>query len=167
VAGRPDEANDQSLQHFLSNSPRDPTPVRRQSARRMRNVIRPTAWVIDDTGFVKDGRTSPRVARQYTGTAGKVTNCQVATTPHLTTDQESRPIDRRPSMPESRDPTTGRAAPDTDRRRRAAGIPEHEHHRPKWTPAPERVDETLSRGTPAPPVPAADTGHGDNPTFRH
>jgi SRSO17 transposase len=36
------------------------------------------AWAIDDTGLLKCGIASPCVARQYTGTAGKVTNCQVA-----------------------------------------------------------------------------------------
>ena len=33
--------------------------------------------VIDETGFLKQGRGSCGVARQYTGSAGKVTNCQV------------------------------------------------------------------------------------------
>jgi SRSO17 transposase len=92
MATRLDEPNDQSLQHFLANTPWDPVPVRRLLARRMDKVIKPSAWVVDDTGFVKDGRMSPCVARQYTGTAGKITNCQVATTLHMATDQESRPL---------------------------------------------------------------------------
>src|SRR4051795_8137837 len=33
--------------------------------------------VLDETGFLKQGRSSCGVARQYTGSAGKVTNCQV------------------------------------------------------------------------------------------
>src|SRR4051794_26261789 len=33
--------------------------------------------VIDETGFLKQGEASRGVARQYTGSAGKVTNCQV------------------------------------------------------------------------------------------
>jgi SRSO17 transposase len=83
MAARLDEVNEQSLQHFLANTPWDPVPVRAKLARRMQQVIDPSAWVFDDTGFVKDGRMSPCVARQYTGTAGKITNCQVATTLHL------------------------------------------------------------------------------------
>jgi SRSO17 transposase len=33
--------------------------------------------IADETGFLKSGRSSAGVQRQYTGTAGKITNCQV------------------------------------------------------------------------------------------
>jgi SRSO17 transposase len=33
--------------------------------------------VIDETGFLKQGTSSCGVARQYTGSAGKITNCQI------------------------------------------------------------------------------------------
>src|SRR3954465_2173567 len=33
--------------------------------------------VLDETGFLKQGRASCGVARQYTGSAGKITNCQI------------------------------------------------------------------------------------------
>src|SRR6201997_4697828 len=33
--------------------------------------------VIDETGFLKQGKSSCGVARQYTGSAGKITNCQI------------------------------------------------------------------------------------------
>ena len=35
------------------------------------------ALVIDETGFLKQGKASCGVARQYTGSAGKITNCQI------------------------------------------------------------------------------------------
>jgi SRSO17 transposase len=167
MAERLDEANEQSLQHFLANTPWDPVPVRQQLARRMHKVIDPSAWVFDDTGFVKDGRMSPCVARQYTGTAGKITNCQVATTLHLATDQESCPINWRLFIPESWDPASSKASADVAQRRAAAGIPNDEHHRPKWQLALECVDEALSWGLPPPPVAVADSGYGDSAEFRH
>src|SRR6202050_3567109 len=33
--------------------------------------------VVDETGFLKQGKASCGVARQYTGSAGKITNCQI------------------------------------------------------------------------------------------
>jgi SRSO17 transposase len=167
MAQRLDEANEQSLQHFLANTPWDPVPVRRRLARRMQQVIDPSAWVFDDTGFVKDGRMSPCVARQYTGTVGKITNCQVATTLHLATDQASCPIDWRLFMPESWDPSSDKASADVTARRMAAGIPDDERHRPKWRLALECVDQALSWGLPIPPVAVADSGYGDAAEFRH
>jgi SRSO17 transposase len=167
MAERLDEANEQSLQHFLANTPWDPVPVRRALARRMQRVIDPSAWVFDDTGFVKDGRMSPCVARQYTGTDGKDTNCQVATTLHLATDQASCPINWRLFMPESWDPASGKASADVTRRRAVAAIPAQEHHRPKWQLALECLDEALSWGLAAPPVAVADAGYGDAAEFRH
>lgn len=167
MAARLNEANDQSLQHFLANTPWDPVPVRARLARRMHKAINPTGWVVDDTGFCKDGRLSPCVARQYTGTAGKITNCQVATTLHLASDQASVPIDWRLFMPESWDPDSDKASTDVHQRRAAAGIPDDEHHRAKWQLALECVDEALAWQVPAPPVLAADAGYGDAAAFRH
>ena len=45
--------------------------------------------MVDDTGFAKDGTASPCVSRQYSGTLGKIGNCQVAVSVQLVTDQAS------------------------------------------------------------------------------
>src|SRR4051794_21110518 len=67
----------QGLQQFVSSSTWAVDPVRERLARRAVEVIAPRAWVVDDTGFVKDGTASPGVARQDSGTLGKGGNCQV------------------------------------------------------------------------------------------
>jgi SRSO17 transposase len=54
----------QGLQQFVSSSTWAVEPVRERLARRAVEVITPDAWVVDDTGFVRDGTASPGVARQ-------------------------------------------------------------------------------------------------------
>jgi SRSO17 transposase len=94
ISQRLPEADRQSLQQFLADSPWQVSPERAAMARRMSEVIRPEAVVFDDTGFPKCGLESPGVARQYSGTLGKTGNCQVAVTTHLATDTASYPVRR-------------------------------------------------------------------------
>jgi SRSO17 transposase len=51
-----------------------------------------TTWIIDDTGFLKQGSHSVGVQRQYTGSAGKIANCQVGVSLSVTTRTEHLPI---------------------------------------------------------------------------
>lgn len=83
------DGNRQALAHFVTTSPWDPAHIRAKLAWKMETVIRPKALVFDDTGFLKDSTASACVSRQYTGTAGKVTNCQVAVSLHLASDPAS------------------------------------------------------------------------------
>ena len=79
LAGRVPGGNVQALQQFVGQSPWAWEPVRRLLAQRMEKELPPAAaWIIDDTGFPKQGRHSVGVARQYSGSLGKVGNCQVA-----------------------------------------------------------------------------------------
>ena len=59
------------------------------------------AFVVDDTGFPKKGKHSVGVARQYSGTLGRVDNCQVATSLHLAGELGSGCIGMRLYLPES------------------------------------------------------------------
>ena len=56
--------------------------------------------VVDETGFIKQGERSVGVKRQYSGTAGKVENCQVATVLTYATPKGHVFLDRRLYMPE-------------------------------------------------------------------
>jgi SRSO17 transposase len=67
VARLGEEADYQSMQQFVADSPWDPGLVVRAVAERVAPVIGVEAWVLDDTGFPKDGKDSPGVKRQYSG----------------------------------------------------------------------------------------------------
>jgi SRSO17 transposase len=57
--------------------------------------------VIDETGFLKQGKVSCGVNRQYTGSAGKVTNCQIGVFAAYVSDKGHAFIDRRLYLPKS------------------------------------------------------------------
>ena len=76
------DADYQSLQQFVADSPWDPALVVRSVAERVAAEIDVQAWVLDDTGFPKDGKDSPGVKRQYSGTLGKIGNCQIGVSVH-------------------------------------------------------------------------------------
>lgn len=162
----------QGLQQFVSSSTWEVEPVRARLAARAVEVVDPDAWVVDDTGFPKDGTASPGVARQYSGTLGKVGNCQIAVSVHAATDSASAPLDWRLFVPTRWDPAPAEADGDEEaaapvRARRArAGIPDEVGHRPKWQLALDMIDELAAWGQ-RPPVLCADAGYGNNGDFRH
>src|SRR2546429_1150925 len=67
----------QRLQQFITSSTWDYAAVRRNVARWFASSQPVEALVVDDTGFPKDGKSSPCVARQDSGTLGKIGDCQV------------------------------------------------------------------------------------------
>jgi SRSO17 transposase len=158
----------QGLQQFVSSSTWAVEEVRKRLARRAVEVIAPQAWVVEDTGFPKDGSASPGVARQYSGTLGKVGNCQIGVSISAVTDTASCPLDWRLFLPERWDDgcaaSPAAAAAIRDRRARA-GIPDEVRHREKWRLALDMLDE-LAGWELAPPVVVADAGYGDIAEFR-
>lgn len=153
----------QRLQQFVSTSPWPVEPVRKVLARKAVDLITPVAWVIDDTGFVKDGYSSPGVARQYSGTLGKVGNVQIGVSVHAVTDQASCPLDWRLFLPTSWDDTLADSPEQAEairQRRTRTQIPDSVGHRPKWELALEMIDELSDWGL-VPPVIVADAGYGD------
>jgi len=79
VAESIDGASPRALQRFLSESPWDTDRMMERLQRYL--AVRLNApdgvFVIDETGFPKQGTKSVGVARQYCGTLGKVANCQM------------------------------------------------------------------------------------------
>lgn len=162
------QVDHQQLQQFVTTSPWDVVPVRKALSRKACELIAPQAWVLDDTGFAKDGPHSPCVTRQYSGTLGRVDNCQVAVSVHAATDMASAPLNWRLFVPEAWDVDSAEDPDERARiidRRRRAGIPEGEHHRRKWQMALEMIDELISWGRTAAPV-VADAGYGESTALR-
>ena len=85
-------ADYQSMQQFLTDSPWDPVGVVRAVAERVAPEIEVLAWVLDDTGFPKQGKRSPGVKRQYSGTLGKVGNCQIGVSVHAVGERGTVPL---------------------------------------------------------------------------
>ena len=86
------DADYQSMQQFLTDSPWDPALVVRAVAERVAQEIDVEAWVLDDTGFPKDGKDSPGVKRQYSGTLGKPGNCQIGVSVHAVGARGTVPV---------------------------------------------------------------------------
>ena len=170
----------QRLQQFITTSTWDYTAVRREVARWFAGSLPVEALVVDDTGFAKDGSASPFVARQYSGTLGKVGNCQIGVSVHLAGEQASCAADWRLYCPESWDDAAlgdPSGAARARRRRERAGVPGEVRHTGKWRLALEMIDEMTGPGGwgllgqvmaagSTRPVIAADAGYGGNATFR-
>jgi SRSO17 transposase len=107
----------QRLQQFITSSTWDYVAVRRNVARWFAASQPVEALVVDDTGFPKDGPASPCVARQYSGTLGKVGNCQIGVSVHLVNERASCAADWRLFCPQAwddtalDDPVAGRPGP--------------------------------------------------------
>jgi SRSO17 transposase len=96
TAPRRMSAQHQSLLHFVGKGQWSDEKV----LAKVRDMVLPgieqhgaiRAWIIDDTGFPKQGRHSVGVARQYCGQLGKQDNCQVAVSLSLANDYASLPV---------------------------------------------------------------------------
>jgi len=96
--------------------------------------------VVDETGFLKKGVQSVGVARQYSGTAGRVENCQVGVFASYASRYGHALVDRRLYLPKS-------WAEDADRRRKAA-VPEECAFATKPAIAREMIARCLDAGLP-------------------
>ena len=159
VALRSLENNPQAIQQMLHSSPWNSFPVRLALSQKAISELEPIkASIVDDTGFPKKGKHSVGVARQYSGTLGKVDNCQVAVSLHWATEQYSFPLDWSLYLPKE--------WTDDPERCRKAGVPEDVTFRKKWELALDMVDRALENGIDL-GVLTADHVYGANTNFRN
>ncbi|MBE3134331.1 MAG: IS701 family transposase [Acidobacteria bacterium] len=144
-----------ALQHFITNAPWSAAAMWRQL--RAQLPERRGVLLLDDTGFPKKGTKSVGVARQYTGTLGKVGNCQVAVTAALWTGVRAWLVAAALYLPESWT---------NDRERcQAAHVPETVRFRKKWQIALHLLQQVRASGMTITAV-LSDSGYGDATTFR-
>src|SRR6202162_1918912 len=95
----------QSLHHLVADAPWSDEEmlgqVRREVLPAMQKQGPVVAWIVDDTGFPKQGKHSVGVARQYCGQVGKQDNCQVGVSLSVSTGTSSLPIAWRLYLPEA------------------------------------------------------------------
>lgn len=151
------EADYESLQNFLAVSPWDPAAVVRASAERATPEIGVEAWVLDDTGFPKDGKGSPGVKRQYSGTLGKIGNCQIGVSVHAVGERGTAPLGWALYLPEE-------WCADAERRAKAK-IPEDLAFKTKPELGVELVEQAAGWEVPAAPV-LGDCAYGENTELR-
>jgi SRSO17 transposase len=113
--------------------------------------------ILDETGFLKKGKKSVGVGRQYTGTAGKVENAQVGVFAAWATDLGATLIDRELYLP--KDWAENKA------RRREAKVPEEIEFKTKIEIGMELFDKAKKRGL-NPEWVLADSVYGGSYAFR-
>jgi SRSO17 transposase len=150
--------SEQRLQEFLTTMQWDEEDLNRQRVQKMiaEATLGHGVLVLDDTGFAKQGKASVGVARQYSGTLGKVGNCQIAVTGCDTAPQAMWPVAVRLYLPQ--------AWAEDSARRGKARLPAAVTFQPKPEIALARRDQALAWGVPHRWV-VADADYGDTPHF--
>ena len=155
------EAYQARLLHFIADSKWSDQSVRRAATQYAITALAERepieTWLVDDTGFLKQGKHSVGVQRQYTGSAGKITNCQIGVSLSVATKTEHIPVDFELYLPKpwAEDATL----------RAMAKIPEEIEFRTKPELALDMVRWAVEDGVPV-GVLLADSGYGDSSAFR-
>lgn len=155
------DAIHQRLLHFLNDSNWSDRDVRRAAAGHAVAALTEresiSAWLVDDTGFLKQGSHSVGVQRQYTGTAGKIANCQIGVSLSVATPTEHLPVDFELYLP--------RKWVDRSELRSEARIPDDIVFRTKLELALTMIDRALADCLPRGIV-LADSAYGNSSDFR-
>jgi SRSO17 transposase len=150
--------SEQRLQEFLTNMQWDEVDLNRQRVQKLtaEATLGDGVLVLDDTGFPKQGKTSVGVARQYSGTLGKVGNCQLAVTCCYTDPQATWPVAVRLYLPKA-------WAEDPERRGKTR-VPAEVTFQTKPEIALALLDQARAWAVPHRGI-VADADYGDNPHF--
>ena len=148
----------QSLQQFVSDSPWEERAL--WSA--IRSEVIPSlgpieCWVVDETGWIKQGDHSVGVSHQYCGSVGKQANCQVSVELVVSDGLVAAPVGGRLYLPQKWIEDRPRCA--------AAGVPAEVSFATKPQIAVALLEEALRDGVCPGPV-LADSVYGDNAEFR-
>ncbi|MER6267746.1 IS701 family transposase [Streptomyces sp900105755] len=154
-AGHRDPAG---LQHLLNGARWDADAVRDDLREYVGQQLGSDGvLIIDDTGFIKKGTTSAGVSRPYTGTSGKIDNCQIGVFAAYATGHDRALVDRELYLPKSWT---------KDRERcREAKIPDERIFATKGELAKGLVRRCIAAGLPAAWV-TADEAYGQDWSFR-
>src|ERR1700719_181122 len=154
-------AQHQSLLHFIGegkwSDEKVLAKVREMVVPQMQRHGAIEAWIIDDTGFPKQGEHSVGVARQYCGQLGKQDNCQVAVSLSIANHHASLPVAYQLYLP--KDWAKDRA------RRRKAGVPKEISFKTKPQIALEQLRWACEAGLPR-GVALLDAGYGAHTDLR-
>jgi SRSO17 transposase len=155
------DAAHQRLLHFVTDSTWSDVDVRSLASRyaidAMTKRMPIAAWIVDDTGFLKQGSHSVGVQRQYTGSAGKIANCQIGVSLSVATAELHVPIDFELYLPEE--------WTSNKKLRKEARIPDEVGFKTKPELALEMIVRAKESGVPN-GVLLADSAYGDNVEFR-
>jgi SRSO17 transposase len=150
--------SEQSLQGLLTAMRWDQDDLNQQRVKDL--LALPTegdaALIFDDTGFAKQGKSSVGVARQYSGTLGKVGNCQVTVNCHYAERTIAWPVATRLYLPKE--------WTDDPERLKQAKVPSNITFQTKPAIALDLLDQADAMGVPYACV-VADADYGDNPNF--
>lgn len=150
--------NGQQLQELLTRTAWDAAAMDRLRIAAMvaRASVGNGVVIIDDTGFARKGTHSVGVARQYSGTLGRVDNCQVLVTAHYVDRVFDWPITARLYLPEAWSADAARCA--------VAQVPPTAGGQTKGAVALDLLDAARAAGVPATTV-VSDAGYGAQPAF--
>jgi SRSO17 transposase len=151
----------QRLQQFATDSPWNDRVVRRAAGRYALDAVTERepieVWIVDDTGFLKQGNHSVGVQRQYTGSAGKIANCQIGVSLTVASRTEQVPIDFELYLPKS--------WTDVPKRMEEARIPNEIGFRTKPELGLQMIQRAVAAGIPKGVV-LADQAYGTCKEFR-